>query len=170
MKKEFISMTLKVVLTDDEKKDLASILSENIIKKTHIKNEEDSVKASFKDRYASVELEVGRCARLINDGYDMRSVECEVIKDFNASIIRTIRTDTGETVKTKPMTGEERQMHLDEAIRQPIQDLQDILAPGESMTIGSAGRSVTLEIKESDEEIRRQQEISRTMTAETSAL
>lgn len=103
---------LKVMLTADEERHLGkeSALQRQLA--TRITDEFDGVKADFKSRLERCEAEQNRLSVLLNNGYELRDVECEVISDFKSGQISVVRLDTGEEVEVRPMTEEERQRDL----------------------------------------------------------
>lgn len=58
--------------------------------------------------------------RVLREGIETRAVECEIRFDFDAGLVRTVRLDTDEVVSERPVTDEERQTSLAEALfREP---------------------------------------------------
>ena len=68
----------------------------------------------MKSRITSLEATIKEKVSKINAGYEMIAVECHIVKDYNDSIIRYVRMDTGDEVDSRDMTIEERQMRIDE--------------------------------------------------------
>ena len=93
----------------DELKEVASIMAEKTQELDDIELQKKSAMSSFKERLDSCKMEVVSHARLYKDGYEMRDIECEEIKDFDSGIIQYIRTDTGTIARTKKMSAEDRQ-------------------------------------------------------------
>lgn len=50
----------------------------------------------------------------LKSGEIEEDIECEEVQDFERNAVRVVRCDTGETVATRAMKGEERQQHIDE--------------------------------------------------------
>jgi hypothetical protein len=154
MKTKYEKIRCKVMLSEDEIQQAAEALATKTQELDEIELEKKASNAAFKERMERVSGEIRTAGRLYRDKFDMRDVECEVMKDYDSGVIRYIRTDTFETAKTETMTHAERQRHIDEVLQQEDDD--------EKLT-------------ESDEKARieadmHQQQVQREMAAETSAL
>ena len=104
--------SLKCKLSDDEVRELG-IQSARL--GSLIRQEEadlTAVKSQFKARIDKFTAERSETDAKINAGWEFRTVECEVIKDYSNTTIRTVRQDTGELVRERTMTIEERQQSL----------------------------------------------------------
>ena len=169
-KVEYATEWCKYEFTEEEKRDIAERLA---IKTQELEEAEDnkkSVMSKFKEKIEKIALEVKGSARMYKDGYEMKDIECVVERDFVLGEVRYIRTDNGEIARKHTMTMGERQMRIGQALKNPIQNLQDSLGPGESLTIESGGKSVTLQGEQTNEEIRQQEKTQREMSSEKSSL
>ena len=157
-KVEYSNEWCKYEFTTEEKRDIAETLAIKTKDLEKAEDEKKSVMSAFKEKIDKIALDVKSSARKYTDGYEMRDIECVVERDFVSGEVRYIRTDNGVVARTSKMTMAERQMKIEDAARDAggdlIQGLQDSLAPGESMTISSGDRSVTLNANETDEERR----------------
>ena len=106
------SMYLKYVFNEAEKKDLGSEMARNISSKTSLEDEKKAVAADFTSRISRVDGDINTSATKLNQGYEMRNIECEIIKDFEEKVIRYKRTDTEEIVDVKPMKGDDLQLEM----------------------------------------------------------
>lgn len=154
MKPKYEKIRCKVALTEDEIQQAADTLATKTQELDEIELEEKASNAAFKERMERVSGEIRTAGRLYRDKFDMRDIECEVIKDYNFGEVRYIRTDTFETVKREAMTHAERQRHIDEILQQEEENDR---------------------LTESDEKARieadmHQQKIQRELAAESSAL
>jgi hypothetical protein len=61
-----------------------------------------------KKALGTLEGQTGTLADLIRKGYEMRETECRVEFDYPAALVNTVRADTGEVVKTRPMSDTEK--------------------------------------------------------------
>jgi len=109
---EIEARSLKCVLTEEEKQKISRNLARDTMALHNLELEKKSVMSSYKDKADKAQLAVNISARLINDGYDFREVDCEVVRDYGEKIIYWIRTDTGETVESREMTRSELQLRL----------------------------------------------------------
>lgn len=116
MKKEFCQEFVKCMLTEDEKRALSEEMAMKTLEAEDIEAQKKSVMTSFKERIEAAQYAARSAAQKIKDGYEMRDVECTVEKDFISGTIRYVRTDTFEEVRSKKMSQEEKQMHLDDAL------------------------------------------------------
>ena len=71
--------------------------------------------ATYKERAQIAENQRSISARCIRSGYEMRSVECEIVYDYDKKAVRTVRQDTFDVVDERTMTNAELQMELDDA-------------------------------------------------------
>ena len=110
--KEYSTEYLRYPFTEEEKKELAQEMARSQIEAEDYEAQKKAVTADFDGQIKKAKLSASTCARKIRDGYEMRQVRCEVIKDFKKKTITIIRTDTGEEVKTRPMSVQESQMKL----------------------------------------------------------
>ena len=91
---------------------------------TRLRSELEQEKKEIDSQYkAKIEEQIGRASKvaaLLGAGYEMRNVPCEVILDKPEPGQATIvRQDTGEIVRTRPMTDMERQAVLDFMVNHP---------------------------------------------------
>lgn len=105
---------LKHEFTQDEilekGKELARLSSEHI----SIDNERKAVASSFKAQLDGKSAEIEMIGNHINNGYEHRYVECVfVMNDPNTGFKCIYRKDTGETVRSMPMSQEEMQIGMD---------------------------------------------------------
>jgi hypothetical protein len=61
-----------------------------------------------KKALGTLEGQAGTLADLIRKGYELRNAECRIEFDHDKGEVCTVRVDTGEVVKTRPMTDGER--------------------------------------------------------------
>jgi hypothetical protein len=115
MEKEYTNEFVKYVFSEEERRDFATEMAQKIQEKEQLESDKKSVVDDFKAQISAVEAIIGADARKMNNGYEMRQVKCEKIKDYDNRTITFLRCDTGEIVKTKDMTNEDLQMGIDEA-------------------------------------------------------
>lgn len=103
---------LKVMLSDAEERQLGKDGALQRQLSARISDEFDGVKSEFKSKIEKCEAEQNRIATLLNNGYEYRDVECEVVSYFTDGVVRVVRLDTGDTVEERAMTELERQREL----------------------------------------------------------
>jgi hypothetical protein len=111
---EIVKRTLKCVLTNQERVELANRQSQAIEELASQKEELDTIKAQYKAKITALEGEVAGSARIINAGYQMKNVDCRVYRDFNRRVVMIFRQDTDpeEMVEQRAMTTDELQRKL----------------------------------------------------------
>jgi hypothetical protein len=108
--KEFV----KYSFNGNELKDLSDNLARAV---TDRARKEDEKKAAVTSMNADIEAEttkINALAEKIQNGWEMRYIDCYVEKDYKAKKVSYTRIDNNEIVKTRPMSPEEFQMSLDE--------------------------------------------------------
>lgn len=65
-------------------------------------------KEKHKNAVAKLEGAAGALADLIRKGYELRPTDCRVEFAYDAGEVRTVRLDTGDVVKSRPMTEGEK--------------------------------------------------------------
>jgi uncharacterized FlaG/YvyC family protein len=109
---EIVKEYLKCLLTEKEKTELSAKIAKAISDRSHTEARLKEVSASLKADIAKLDAEISETALQINNGYEYRNVECRMDKDYRLGTITVTRLDTGEVIRERPMTGEERQMKL----------------------------------------------------------
>ena len=71
-----------------------------------------SVKSQIKAEIDEATAVMNSCAKKLQTGYEMRDLDCEVVYDFKGGQVLYISEETGETVKSRKMTDEDRQQEL----------------------------------------------------------
>jgi hypothetical protein len=96
----------------DELRNLGISLANAIADIETLTQEKVDFMADLKGRHKDAQAKVKLLAEKIRTGSEVRLVECRLEKDFLANAVRIYRLDTGELVEERPMTQEERQLHL----------------------------------------------------------
>ena len=103
---------LKCLLTEKEKTELSAKIAKAISDRASAEAKLKEVGASIKAQIAQLDAEISEKALQINNGYEYRNVECRMDKDYRLGSVTITRLDTGEVIRERPMTAEERQMEL----------------------------------------------------------
>ncbi len=103
---------LKCQLTEKEKTELSAKIAKAISDRAGAEAKIKEVTASIKAQIAQLDAEISEKALQINNGYEYRNVECRMDKDYRLGSVTITRLDTGEAIRERPMTAEERQMEL----------------------------------------------------------
>ena len=103
---------LKCQLTEKEKTELSAKIAKAISDRASAEAKLKEVSASIKAQIAQLDAEISEKALQINNGYEYRNVECRMDKDYRLGSVTITRLDTGEVIRERPMTAEERQLEL----------------------------------------------------------
>lgn len=109
---EYIEEKLRVDLTEDEVREHADRMATRMEDLELLTDEFNTVKRDYKSRLEIIELEVRQHAQKVRNRWELRPVECEVVRDFKAGVVRIVRTDTGEIAYERRMSNEDRQQNL----------------------------------------------------------
>ena len=112
MEKKNEKHMLKCFFTDGELKEIANDMAAAIQERIKLESEMKSAQTHFKSRIAAEDAKVSEAANYINNGYELRMVECEVEFSPKKNEAKIIRKDNGETAFTRKMTEEERQLKI----------------------------------------------------------
>jgi hypothetical protein len=114
---------LRCDFTPDEWAESARQLATATRLRSELEQEKKEIDSQYK---AKIEEQIGRASKLaalLGAGYEMRNVPCEIIVDKPEPGQATIvRQDTGEIVRTRPMTDMERQAVLDFMVNHPAEE------------------------------------------------
>lgn len=112
IKERSIKMRLKHQLTTEEKRELAESMADNQAKLEELEDEKKAVASDYKSRIETVQGEIRRESNTYRQGWELRDIQCSEIQDFDKGIVTVVRLDTGEEVKVRPMTHDERTLEL----------------------------------------------------------
>ena len=98
--------------TQEEMKTIAQEMAEAVSRLDNLEEELQEVRAGFKEKMAKAQKTVKQCAAKIRSGWELRTIECRLEKEFATNTVRIYRQDTGELVEERAMTAEERQLAL----------------------------------------------------------
>jgi len=154
-KAEYKEETCKYEFTPEELRDIAETLAIKTQDLEKVEDEKKSVMSSYKDRIDKIGIDIKQAARLYKDRFEMRQIECEVFRNYEDGVVIYIRTDNGEVARTSKMTMGERQMHIDQAIKDEAKLAEPLTEEQE---------------REAFEEYNRAEGIAHTMRSERSSL
>ncbi len=109
---EIIKEYLKCLLTEKEKTELSARIAKAISDKASIEARLKEVTASLKAEIAKCDAEIADAALQINTGSQYKNVDCQIERNYRLGTVTITRLDTGEIIRERPMTAEERQMTL----------------------------------------------------------
>lgn len=79
-----------------------------------LKAEKKEAAATFREQEKEIEKEIDQLAECLKSGKERRPVECFQRTRIDERMIDTVRCDTGDIVRSRPMTIDERQLALKE--------------------------------------------------------
>jgi hypothetical protein len=104
---------LKYTFSDDELKEKAAQLAMECKEEREIEDEKKQAMSLFKSKLDSHAANIAKLASYINNGYEYRYIECEIMFDFPLAGRKTFfRKDTGKIAKEEDMTETEMQCEL----------------------------------------------------------
>lgn len=104
---------VKCVLSDEEKLRLGREIADANGRLDESDKELKSVQTQIKARIKQDKALVALCSEKLRSGYEYRRVECRQDMDYRGGIVRVIRLDNFEVVRSRAMEDEERQKQLD---------------------------------------------------------
>jgi hypothetical protein len=111
---KLIKRELKCTFTEKEIQEKAKALAYNCNLRDQAEEEKKSVTSDFKAKIDSYTATISSLSNNINNGWEYRSIDCEVQMDTpKEGVKRIVRKDTGEVVEELAMTPEEMQFELD---------------------------------------------------------
>ena len=111
---------LRCDFTSDEWTENARQLATATRLRSELEQEKKEIDSQYKAKIEEQIVRASKLAALLGAGYEMRNVPCEVILDKpEPGQATVVRTDTGEIVRTRPMTEMERQAVLDFMVNHP---------------------------------------------------
>ena len=110
--KEIKKESCKYQFTAEEKAELASALAQGVAELREKEDDKKAVMSDFKAAIDTLSAQTHGIAGKLNNGFEMRQIECEVVRDYPKHEIRYIRIDTDECVRTKKMSQEDMEMEL----------------------------------------------------------
>jgi len=102
----------KYVFSEDEKRAIAQEMAQNVSDLAAAEDEKKAITSDFKSRIDGLQARVNGAATKLNNGYEMRSIECKIQADYDAKLWRYIRQDTFEEVRTRKMDQDDLQQQL----------------------------------------------------------
>lgn len=104
---------LRYNFTREELEDLATELARSLTEVNREKLHKKDVVKSLDSDISKLETKIAELAEKRNSGYEYRNIDCEVRYDYEVRMKTTVRLDTGEIIKTIPMTADELQQELE---------------------------------------------------------
>jgi hypothetical protein len=114
MAEKFSNESIKHILSEDEKSEIAQRMAAAIATLKKTEDELQAVKSEFKSKIDLAKAQINGDAVLLNNGYEFRNVKCLIKYDVENRMVRFYRADTGDFAKERAMYSDEYQMQIDE--------------------------------------------------------
>lgn len=103
---------LRYHFTEDEKKDLAQAMTQNVINTRDLGEQKKAVVSQYTSQINEAVARANSAAQKIESGFEMRTIDCEEHYMYGENVVRTIRLDNGVIVKERTMTNAELQKEM----------------------------------------------------------
>lgn len=104
----------RYVFTEEEKRQIAGDLANGVADIQRLEDQKKSVMSQLKSEIDAKQGQVNLFAEHLRSGFEMRSIDCEVLHAFSDDVVRWVRCDTGEVAFERKMRPEERQRKIEE--------------------------------------------------------
>jgi len=98
---------LKCSLTDDEVKVRGQQLAAAVKEFNEEATEQKDRKAEMKEQLDEIESRIDQLARVVNEKAEQRDVVVEIRADLGLKLIEEVRTDSGEMLGSRTMSGDD---------------------------------------------------------------
>jgi hypothetical protein len=144
--------------SEAEKKEIAATLANGVSELQRLEERKKQLASQLKSEVDGKQAAVNLAAEQLRSGFEMRSIDCEVVYSYIDDQVRWIRTDTGEVAHERKMRPDERQLPvlpdeitdavIDAAERGEAEGLRPKKGSGiDSITLESGSKKVTLHAK-----------------------
>lgn len=107
-----VTETLKCRFSPREKEKLSDAMSRTFMEIATMEENLALIKKKYKNDIEVKQAEHKELVQKHYAGFEMREVDCRLIRDYRDNTVKLLRLDTGEMEYERPMTGEERQRGL----------------------------------------------------------
>ena len=105
-------MLCKYEFTDSEKQEIGAEMGRFLCELTDVELEKKAIASDFKSRIDALKSSIQNSATKLNNGYEMRQIECRVEYDHKNDVVRWIRTDNYMIARYRKMEQSEKQMEV----------------------------------------------------------
>jgi hypothetical protein len=104
--------TLKVIITEDEKKQIGQDLAKLNLHVSDLERDKADIVKRFAADISSAKLDIDKKSTILFNGYDYRQVDVIAEENIKKKEVKDIRLDTGEIIRVRPMNEKELQNNL----------------------------------------------------------
>jgi len=109
---KFSTEFCKYVFSDEEKRDIATNMAQSITNLQQTEDDKKAIMSDYKSQIDALQAAINNAATKINNGYETRTIKCEVIPDWEEKIWEYRREDNGLIEKTRKMTADDLQKKI----------------------------------------------------------
>ena len=108
--KEYSTESVKHTFTEDEKRDIAIEMARKVAELNQAEDDKKAVMSDLKSRIDTITAQINGAAGKLNAGFEYRTVNCEVDRDYSQRKIIYWYDET--VVKEKPMSSDDLQLKI----------------------------------------------------------
>lgn len=109
---QMIVLPVRCTVETADRLRLAGVVAHAVEDLRWLDEEKHETARRHKERKEALVNKLREAAEAIRTGKEERPVDCRVIRDMEKGVERTVRVDTGEVVRERTLTVEERQLAL----------------------------------------------------------
>jgi len=128
---------IKHNFNDLERKEIANRMAQKVSELHQAEDDKKAIMSDFKSQIDGLTAEVNSSATKLNNGYEMRNVECEHTADYTQKVWIVTRRDNGEWVKDIPMTADDMQLNIDDNLSEQEDKAAENFEPVDKRVIES---------------------------------
>lgn len=113
MRTKEVEKELPVKLTEEEKKAYSEELAKSHEEQEAIEAEKKTTAKQYTDTLTVISERQKKLSKAIVTGEEVRTVLCELHREWDSGLIQVVRTDTKEVIDTYPIPDDEMQEHID---------------------------------------------------------
>lgn len=110
--KNFSNEFIKYLFSEEEKQSIAINMAQKVAELQQAEDNKKAIMSDYKSQIDGIQANVNLAATKLNNGYEMRTIKCEIVPNWDDKVWEHIRVDTGELAKTKKMTPDDLQMQI----------------------------------------------------------
>jgi len=127
MEEDLEDIEIKHDLTQDERNEMNTQLTDKLIEISEVEDEKKAKAAQFKARLDGLNGDVNLLARQLRDGYIFYTVSAERRRNYLLKRWEYVNPETGELLKSEPFMGRDFQMRVGDNFEDPIRPLRDFI-------------------------------------------
>jgi len=114
MEKKYSNEYVKYEFSESEKRDIATDMALKVSELSQAEDDKKAIMSELKSRIDTLAAQVNNSATKLNNGYEMRTVKCEIIPDWKNKVWQYWREDNGSLAFENKMSAKDLQMKITE--------------------------------------------------------